>query len=432
MDSDENANDKEACDFINHGYHHESNYKKKWHKENAERINKRKKDDYNPKERMKRHEKDKIAKVKMIKKICEMDSDETANDKEACDFINRDYHEVNYKKKWYKENAERINKRKRDNYEPEERIKRHEKDKVKKKRNEEITHSWVFKKGQVIEGDQNHLNYDYWARFDNRESKEETRRRFNNGYDLIYPPSIQQCSMGLKFLGKSECDEHTQAKLSALESQMEELFNLMENETSEVTKVAKEFVENDDIVPRDINDLYNHHKLRQCNNWHALQLKIDVEYQEIAQSAKKSFICKEDWHYCKIRCHGCLIDQQCLDHKRMHDKRFVKTLEVALERNDHLKRSTLLRFKIGLAQVENLKLTEEQSLKVKDMETKIGENHAMFVSQIHHIFDGDDTEIEKTGMFKLDKMPIRKELCDNWHHLQEDIKSNFDIIAKYF
>ena len=91
--------------------------------------------------------------------------------------------------------------------------------------------------------------------------------------------------MGLKFLGKSECDEHTQAKLSALESQMEELFNLMENETSEVTKVAKEFVENDDIVPRDINDLYDHHKLRQCNNWHALQLKIDVKYQKIFSSS---------------------------------------------------------------------------------------------------------------------------------------------------
>ena len=357
-----------------------------------------------------------------------MDSDEKSNDKEVCDFINHGYHqESNYKKKWYKENAERINKRKKDNYNPKERMKRHEKDKVKKERNEEITRSWVFKKYQVINGDQHHLNYDHKARSANRESKEQTEKRFNNGYNSIYPPSMKP-----GFWKKGECDEHTQAKLSALESQMEDLFNLMENETSEVTKVAKEFVENDDIVPRDINDLYDHHKLRQCNNWHALQLKIDVKYQEIAQSAKKSFICKEDGHYCIIFCTGCGIEQKCLDHKRMRDKRIVKTLEVALERNDHLKRSTLLRFKIGLAKVKSLKLTEEQSLKVKDMETKIGENHAMFVSQIHNIFDRDDPEIEETGMFKLDKMPIRKELCDNWHHLQEDIKSNFDIIAKYF
>ena len=92
------------------------------------------------------------------------------------------------------------------------------------------------------------------------------------------------------------------------------MFNLIKNETIEVTKVAKEFVENDDIVQRDINDLYDHHKLRQCNNWHALQLKIDVKYQEIAQSAKKSFICKEDGHYCKISCKRCHEDQLCLDH----------------------------------------------------------------------------------------------------------------------
>ena len=349
----------------------------------------------------------------MIKKVCEMDSDEISNDKEVCDFINHGYHqESNYKKKWYKENAERINKRRKDNYNPKERMKKHEKDKVKKERNEEITRSWVVKKGQVIDGDQHHLNYDHKARSANRDSKRQTKKRF---YYFYY-----------------ECDEHTQAKLSDLESQIEELFNLIENETSEVTKVAKEFVENDDIVPTDINDLYDDHNLRQCNKWHALQLKIDVEFQEIAQSVQKSFSCKEDWNYCKISCGRCHEDQLCLDHKRMQDKKIVKTLEVALERNDHLKRSTLLRFKTGLAKAKNLKLTEEQSLKVKDMETKIEKNHAMFVSQIHNTFDRDDPEIEEMGMFKLDKMPIRKELCDNWHHLQEDIKSNFDIIAKYF
>ena len=347
-----------------------------------------------------------------------MDSDEISNDKEVCDFINHGYHqESNYKKKWYKENAERINKRRKDNYNPKERMKKHEKDKVKKERNEEITRSWIVKKGQVIDGDLHHLNYDHKARSANRDSKRQTEKRFYYGYNSIYLP---------------ECDEHTQAKLSDLESQIEELFNLIENETSEVTKVAKEFVENDDIVPTDINDLYDDHNLRQCNKWHALQLKIDVEFQEIAQSVQKSFSCKEDWNYCKISCGRCHEDQLCLDHKRMQDKKIVKTLEVALERNDHLKRSTLLRFKTGLAKAKNLKLTEEQSLKVKDMETKIEKNHAMFVSQIHNTFDRDDPEIEEMGMFKLDKMPIRKELCDNWHHLQEDIKSNFDIIAKYF
>ena len=55
MDSDEKNNDKEVCDFINHGYHQESNYKKKWYKENSEKIRKKQTESYNPSKRNKKH-----------------------------------------------------------------------------------------------------------------------------------------------------------------------------------------------------------------------------------------------------------------------------------------------------------------------------------------------------------------------------------------
>ena len=51
MDSDEISNDKEVCDFINHGYHQESNYKKKWYKENAQKISQQRAESYNPEKR---------------------------------------------------------------------------------------------------------------------------------------------------------------------------------------------------------------------------------------------------------------------------------------------------------------------------------------------------------------------------------------------
>ena len=82
-------------------------------------------------------------------------------------------------------------------------MERHEKDKVKKKRNEEISDNWMFKKGQVIKGDQHGLNFDDKTRYDNKDSKQQTKQRLDNGYNLIYPPSVQSIN-GLRFSKKSE------------------------------------------------------------------------------------------------------------------------------------------------------------------------------------------------------------------------------------
>ena len=47
-----------------------------------------------------------------------MDSDEIVHDEEACDFMEKDRHEKNYKIKWYKDNAEKISQKGAELYDP--------------------------------------------------------------------------------------------------------------------------------------------------------------------------------------------------------------------------------------------------------------------------------------------------------------------------
>mgnify|MGYP007022853615 CR=1 FL=1 len=66
----------------------------------------------------------------MIQHICEIDSDEIVDDKEACDFMDKDQHEKKYKKEWYKQNSGNI----KEKYDSEARKKKYQqKKKVKAK-----------------------------------------------------------------------------------------------------------------------------------------------------------------------------------------------------------------------------------------------------------------------------------------------------------
>ena len=118
---------------INHGYHHESNYKKKWYKENSEKIRKKQTESYNPSKRNKKYQEEKKIKANLIKKICEKDSKELAEDKDVCRFLDKDAKEKSYKKEWYKKNSEKIKKRKAEAYDPSKREKQYQKLKRKEK-----------------------------------------------------------------------------------------------------------------------------------------------------------------------------------------------------------------------------------------------------------------------------------------------------------
>lgn len=107
----------------------EREYKKKWYKDNSERIKKKQAESYDPVERRKKFEVKKLNKAKMIKKVCEIDSDNIADDEECCDFMNKDQAEISYKKNWYKENSEKIRKKQTESYDPSKRNKKYQDEK---------------------------------------------------------------------------------------------------------------------------------------------------------------------------------------------------------------------------------------------------------------------------------------------------------------
>ena len=126
-DSDEDPENLSENDFVQ-----EREYKKKWYKDNSERIKKKQAESYDPVERRKKYEVKKLNKAKLIKKVHELDSDNVADDEECCDFLNKHQAEISYKKNWYKEHSEKIRKKQTESYDPSKRNKKyHEEKKVK-------------------------------------------------------------------------------------------------------------------------------------------------------------------------------------------------------------------------------------------------------------------------------------------------------------
>ena len=120
-DSDEDPENLSENEFVQ-----EREYKKKWYKDNSERIKKKQADSYDPVERRKKYEVKKLNKAKLIKKVCELGSDNVADDEECCDFLNKDQAEISYKKNWYKENSEKIRKKQAESYDPSKRKKKYQ------------------------------------------------------------------------------------------------------------------------------------------------------------------------------------------------------------------------------------------------------------------------------------------------------------------
>ena len=131
LDSDNVADDEECCDFLNK-HQAEISYKKNWYKEHSEKIRKKQTESYDPSKRNKKYQEEKKVKSYLIKKICEKDHKELAEDKDVCIFLNKDKAEISYKKNWYKENSEKIRKKQTESYDPSKRNKKyHEEKKVK-------------------------------------------------------------------------------------------------------------------------------------------------------------------------------------------------------------------------------------------------------------------------------------------------------------
>ena len=75
----------------------------------------------------------------------------------------------------------------------------------------------------------------------------------------------------------------------ALQLAIEDVFKKNENEICKVKKIALDFVKNVDVDIFEVQNIYKVLQLHLCESWHALLIRIDTEFHEIAMSNGKSY-----------------------------------------------------------------------------------------------------------------------------------------------
>lgn len=129
-DSEEDS-DKLAEQQFHERREREKLYKKKWYKENSERIKK----SYDPAERKESYKLKKLVKAKLMERICsEKSHEELKDDDDVCKFLDKDKKEETYKKEWYQKNSEKIKKERKECYDPAKRKEIYEQKKLNKEK----------------------------------------------------------------------------------------------------------------------------------------------------------------------------------------------------------------------------------------------------------------------------------------------------------
>ena len=259
-------------------------YQSDWYKENAERIKK---------SRRERYEKEKETQAEILKK--KLDEDENSDldfyqDKDVIKFVDERKRQKSYKKEWYEKNAEKIKKRKKDNYDPVARKKQFERDKVKMKRADE--EDWWL---SMTEDDINKLQRE--SKENNSKCKEQTSTRLEYNVSRIKHFNV---------------DHETDMKTKKLRNEILAVHKEVENNIDILKKTALKNIK-DGVKMIDFQTFDRYQTavkwgaeldamfVNVCDPWHALQLKMDVKFKEIAQQRGESFDC-----------------QFCIDHFTIH------------------------------------------------------------------------------------------------------------------
>ena len=111
---------------------------------------------------------------------------------------------------------------------------------------------------------------DVETRNDNLKSKKEALQRYHYGRRKI-------------------CKNDSRAQIFALQLAIEDVFKKNENEICKVKKIALDFVKNVDVDIFEVQNIYKVLQLQLCESWHALLIRIDTEFHEIAMSNGKSY-----------------------------------------------------------------------------------------------------------------------------------------------
>ena len=410
--------DEEVTRFYNR-QENESQYKKKWYKDNCQKIKKQ----YDPLKRAEKHLKEKVTRAKKKEEIDNGDIDELDDDRNFHKFMNRETNEKERKKAWYIKNADRIKAKRKASYN---RIKKCEENKVQKSKRdkrdkiEAATHS---KKYHIL-GYRYCKGKDDEAREQNLISKNKTIKRYD---------------CGTKKMKIFELDQDSHFQIFALKLAIEDLFKEIENETCKVKKIALDFAYTAENDCCDINDLYDILMLQRCESWHALQMRIDTEFHEIAASIGKSFSSDGDPDYI-IECERNFYRKICNNYGYGHNHKKLSNLQkYLLNYNRWEKHYTWYVLRIGFGKTKNLSLLQEQSQIVHDLKVQIHDQYekietAISGNQICNILDSEEEmKHKKYGVSRKNREKYWTEkIIEKWSKLRNNIINEFKTICDNF
>ena len=237
----------------------------------------------------------------------------------------------------------------------------------------------------------------------NSKGRDLTNKRFHCGSEMM------DC---LKL------DRISKLKVKFLENRIEELYNQID--IQEAIDEANNLGYEGAFLAR-IDDVFKEFNIKVCNRWHELQLKIDIEFKAIATNMGESFSCQYERDYCPLYCWVCSKEHYCQDHKMISE-----THKHAIWANQRLRKQTNGIFDYGLNMIKQLSAIPVPTEIIKKMQADIVELYETFDNEICEIFKNAPLSC----ISYIDELPLKKQLCENWHGLQIEIDSKFYSIAK--
>ena len=393
----------------------ESQYKKKWYKDNCQKIKKQ----YDPLKRAEKHLKEKVTRAKKKEEIDNGDIDELDDDRNFHKFMNRETKEKERKKAWYKKNADRIKAKRKASYN---RIQKLEENKVQKSKREkrDKIEADISRKEYEILGWGSNCNakgFDEKARNDNLNSKKKTLDHY---YERTRKMKI--CVL----------DENSHVQIIGLKLAIEEVFTKNENETCKVKKNALDFAKIAEVDLSEIRNMYKVLQLQHYESWHALQIKIDIEYHEFATSIGKSF--SSFWNpkeISKFENHLSSFQNHSLDINLFEKLRIWYVLRV------------------GLGKTKNLPLLQEQSQTLHDLKAQIHDQYVEIEDQIHKFCHSEEEIKNEKWLWKIEtfenyrirakktkelwsEIPLSKDIIEKWSKLNDKIIEESKNIFNHF
>ena len=233
----------------------------------------------------------------------------------------------------------------------------------------------------------------------NSDARDQSNKRFQCGLDIM---------KRLKIEGQSH------QKVKDLKDQIESLAQFLE-----IEDILKELnaVPTEGAFAKIIGEKFEEFNIKVCNQWHDLQLKIDLEFKEVAKKKGISFTCQNEMDYCPLSCrvNTCHRSRYCQDHEKISDS-YRKALVFNWE-----KETKKLYYK-GFEIIQKLTSLKAPPEPLKKLLNNIEILQERFNVEIHGLF-ADNKQME------TDDPPLQKELCEEWHGMMKMIDIAFRDIA---